>query len=94
MSVELQWLVYILRCADETLYTGVTRDLGRRLRQHNGELVGGANYTRARRPVVAIWFEECDDRSSAQVREAEIKRLSRRDKLSLVRSSPQAIPAD
>ncbi len=82
----------MLRCADGSLYTGVTRDLARRIRQHNGELVGGANYTRARRPVTAVWKEEWENRSAAQVREAEVKRLSRRKKLSLVRSSPLKIP--
>lgn len=83
----------MLRCADGSLYTGVTRDLGRRVRQHNGEIVGGASYTRGRRPVTAIWVEERQSRSAAQVREAEVKRLSRADKLSLVRSSPLEIPA-
>ncbi|WP_414982266.1 GIY-YIG nuclease family protein [Congregibacter sp.] len=93
MPESLLWSVYILRCADGSLYTGVTRNLVRRLRQHNGELVGGAHYTRGRRPVEAIWVEECENRSCAQVREATIKRLPRSDKLSLVRSSPQGIPA-
>lgn len=83
----------MLRCADGSLYTGVTRDLVRRLRQHNGEIVGGASYTRGRRPVTAIWVEERESRSAAQVREAEVKRLSRAEKFSLVRSSPQEIPA-
>lgn len=93
MSESLPWLVYILRCADGSLYTGVTSDLVRRLRQHNGELVGGAQYTRGRRPVEAVWVEECEDRSCAQVREAQIKRLSRSEKFSLVRSSPRGTPA-
>ncbi|EED31578.1 putative GIY-YIG catalytic domain protein [gamma proteobacterium NOR5-3] len=93
MSESLPWSVYILRCADGSLYTGVTRDLARRLRQHNGELVGGAQYTRGRRPVEAIWAEECEDRSCAQVREAQIKRLTRSEKLSLVRSLPRETPA-
>lgn len=78
------WCVYLLRCADDTLYTGVTRDLPRRLRQHNGELVGGASYTRGRRPVVLLWSEVSADRSAAQQREAAIKRLSRSEKLFLL----------
>ncbi len=53
------WWVYILRCSDDTLYTGVAVDRDRRIRQHNGELVGGARYTRSRRPVELIWSEEC-----------------------------------
>lgn len=84
------WFVYILRCADRSLYTGVTRDLNKRLRQHNGELVGGANYTRARRPVEVIWSEPCEDRSEAQQREARIKQLTRKQKLSLIAASSSA----
>ncbi len=78
------WYVYLLRCADGTLYTGVARDVQRRLRQHNGELVGGAAYTRARRPVELLWTEVCADRSAAQQREAAIKALPRREKLRLI----------
>ena len=77
---ESNWYVYILRCADETLYTGITTDLERRIRQHNGELVGGAKYTRVRRPVSLFWQEEHIDRSSASKREYEIKRLPRQKK--------------
>ena len=77
------WTVYILRCADDTLYTGVARDLGKRLRQHNGELAGGPRYTRGRRPVALLWSETATDRSSAQQREAAIKRLPKAQKLAL-----------
>ena len=79
------WQVYLLRCADGTLYAGVARDLQRRLRQHNGELAGGARYTRGRRPVELVWAEGCDSRSEAQARESEIKALSRAGKLALIR---------
>ncbi|GAB5415513.1 MAG: GIY-YIG nuclease family protein [Congregibacter sp.] len=82
-----EWVVYMLRCADGTLYTGVTRDLERRLRQHNGELVVGAIYTRARRPVEVLWSEASESRSLAQRREASIKQLSRQQKMRLVRDS-------
>ncbi|MFY0676668.1 MAG: GIY-YIG nuclease family protein [Neptuniibacter sp.] len=78
------WFVYILRCADETLYTGVTTDPDRRLRQHNGELVGGAKYTRLRRPVELVWKELHSDRSSACKRESGIKQLCRAEKLNLI----------
>lgn len=78
------WSVYLLRCADGSLYTGVAADLCRRLRQHNGELVGGPRYTSGRRPVELLWSEDAADRSAAQVREAQIKRLSRRQKLALL----------
>ena len=91
---EDDWTVYLLRCADGSLYTGVARDLARRLRQHNGELVGGAQYTRGRRPVALLWSESCADRSTAQRREASIKKLSRREKLSLCSAGPPELPAD
>jgi len=74
------WFVYLLLCADGSFYTGVTTGLERRIRQHNGEIVGGANYTRARRPVALAWYEVCIDRSVAQQREYSVRRLSRREK--------------
>ena len=77
------WYVYLLQCSDGSFYTGVTTDIKRRLRQHNGEIVGGANYTRARRPVALAWYEACEDRSVAQQREYSVRRLSRREKQDL-----------
>ena len=77
------WHVYLLICADGTLYTGIARDLNRRLRQHNGDLAGGPRYTSGRRPVELVWSEAAEDRSAASQREAAIKRLSRRQKLAL-----------
>lgn len=77
------WHVYILECADGTLYTGVARDLEQRLRQHNGERPGGPKYTRGRRPVTLLWAAPAPDRGAAQQREAAIKKLSRRRKLAL-----------
>jgi putative endonuclease len=78
------WHVYILECEDGTLYTGIARDLARRLRQHNGELAGGPRYTRGRRPVRLLWSDTVVDRSLAQRREAAIKNLSRDAKLQLI----------
>jgi putative endonuclease len=78
------WRVYILRCGDGTLYTGVTRDIERRLAQHNGDCAGGPRYTRGRRPVTLLWSEPAADRGSALQREAAIKRLSRVEKLRIV----------
>lgn len=78
------WHVYLLRCADDTLYTGIARDLERRLRQHNGELAGGPKYTRGRRPVALLWACTEAGRGAALQRELEIKRLSRAAKLALV----------
>jgi putative endonuclease len=88
------WYVYVLRCGDGSLYTGVARDVERRLRQHNGELAGGARYTRGRRPVELLWSEAHGDRAAAQSREAVLKRLPRRAKLALIRRGPPALPAD
>jgi putative endonuclease len=82
-------MVYLLRCADRTLYTGVTADLERRLRQHNGELAGGARYTQGRRPVQLVWCEHAPDRAAAQRREAALKRLSRTAKEALVANDRQ-----
>lgn len=77
------WWVYLLRCADGTLYTGITTDVARRLAEHNGEGGQGARYTRSRRPVQVIHTEATDSRSAATQREAAIKRLDRARKLAL-----------
>lgn len=74
--------VYILRCADGTLYTGSTTDLDRRLAVHNSGK--GAKYTRSRRPVELIYHEELENWSAALRREAAIKKLTREEKLGLV----------
>jgi len=84
--METRWHVYILECADGTLYTGVTTDLGRRLTEHN-DSIAGAKYTRARRPVTMKYAEEHISRSSATKREAELKKLSRAKKLDLLNSA-------
>ncbi len=68
------WNVYIVRCADQTLYTGIARDLGQRITQHNAGT--GAAYTRARRPVILVHQESAPDRGAALRREAAIKRLT------------------
>ncbi|MCH7883502.1 GIY-YIG nuclease family protein [Patescibacteria group bacterium] len=77
------YIVYILKCSDDTLYTGSTIDLTKRLREHN-EQKGGAKYTRARRPVVLVYKEECEILAQARERETEIKQMSRDEKLLLV----------
>lgn len=78
--------VYILRCADGTLYTGCTNDLARRLRTHNAGK--GAKYTRARLPVELVYAEEAADKSQALRREAAIKALPRSKKLKLIGKRP------
>ena len=79
-----KWLCYILCCADETLYTGITNDLTKRLAAHNAGTA--ARYTRARGPVELLFVERCSDRSAALKRKMEIKRLLRAEKLALIES--------
>jgi putative endonuclease len=81
------WYIYILRCRDNSLYTGVTTDCERRLHEHN-HTVRGAKYTRARRPVALAYQEEAVSRSEAQRREAQIKRLSASRKEALLAATP------
>lgn len=76
------YYVYILRCADNTLYTGSTNDLIRRVETHNRGR--GAKYTRPRLPVELVYHEELADKSAALRREAQLKKLSRQEKLALV----------
>ncbi|MFW5993998.1 MAG: GIY-YIG nuclease family protein [Halanaerobiaceae bacterium] len=74
--------VYIVKCSDNTLYTGYTNDPVRRIEEHNSG--DGAKYTRGRRPVKLVYLEEFADKSEAMKREYEIKQLSRTDKLELI----------
>lgn len=85
------WTVYILRCADDSLYTGIARNLATRLAQHQGEQAGGAKYTRSRRPVTLAWSRSTKDRSTALQLEAAIKKLSRPKKLLLIAQSEEAV---
>ena len=77
------WYVYIIRCNDDTLYTGITNDLNSRLKQHN-EGKQAAKYTRARRPVTLAYSEMMQSRSAALKREHAIKKMTRAAKLSLI----------
>ena len=80
------YFVYIVKCADNTFYTGIATELERRIEEHNGS-DKGAKYTRARRPVNLVYSEEYPDRSSASKREYEIKKkMSRAEKLKLIES--------
>lgn len=77
----MNWYCYLLRCADDTLYCGISNDLEKRLLTHNaGE---GAKYTRGRTPVTLLYHECCADKSAALKRELQIKQLSRVQKLAL-----------
>ena len=82
MTDEKQWVVYLVTCADGTLYTGVTNDLERRIEQHN-KGNKGAKYTRTRRPVTLFKSFVMPDKSSALKEEYRIKQLSRDEKLKL-----------
>ena len=76
------WKLYILRCGDGTLYTGITTDVEKRLAAHRSGK--GAKYTRGRSPLELVYREECGDHSAALKREAEIKKLSREEKEKLI----------
>lgn len=78
------YFVYILKCNDGTLYTGITSDLDRRIKEHNSSKLG-AKYTKVRRPVKLVYSKEFFDRSTAMIEEARIKKLSRSDKLDFIR---------
>ena len=78
------WTIYILRCADNTLYTGITTNIHRRLNEHNGTNNLGARYTRSRRPVVLVYQEQATSRSAASKREYEIKKMSKLKKEKLI----------
>lgn len=82
-----EWFVYILRCADDSLYTGITTDLNRRVKEHNENNKSGSRYTRARRPVQLVYREMYNSRSDASKREAEIKQLSHYEKNILITNS-------
>ncbi len=77
------WFVYMVRCADGSLYTGITKDVKRRCQQHNDGIA--SRYTRSRRSTKLVFQETHPSRSAALKREAEIKAMTRRDKLALIR---------
>lgn len=77
------YFLYILECADQTLYTGITTDVERRVAEHN-DSVKGAKYTKARRPVRLVYSAEFENRSEATKEELRIKKLTRDEKLRLV----------
>ncbi|VAW51358.1 hypothetical protein MNBD_GAMMA06-945 [hydrothermal vent metagenome] len=79
------WFVYVLRCADNSLYTGITLNIDKRLDEHNGIEKNGAKYTHSRRPVELAYLEATTSRSSACKREHAIKNLKKSEKEILVR---------
>ena len=80
--MEHTWKLYILRCRDGSLYTGITTDLEKRVATHNSGK--GAKYTRGRCPLELVYSENCPDHSAALKREIEIKSLTRGEKLKLI----------
>ena len=76
--MEKKWYLYVLRCGDGTLYTGITTDVQARFAQHRAGK--GAKYTRGRGPLEVVYTEECDDHSAALKRELAVKALSREEK--------------
>jgi putative endonuclease len=83
---EMAWFVYMIEVSDRSLYTGVTTDVQRRFAEH-GDTDKGAKYFRGRKPLKVVYTQSLPDRSSALKREAEIKKLTRKNKLQLIGSS-------
>ena len=81
--METKAYMYVLECADGSLYTGYTTDVEKRLKTHNAGK--GAKYTKSRRPVILVYYEEYETKSEALRREAAIKKLSRQEKLRMIR---------
>ncbi len=80
----MNYFVYILRCSDGSYYTGITNDLEKRLRQHNGEISGGAVYTSNKRPVYLVRYESYETHLEAARREVKIKQMTRLQKEKLI----------
>ena len=90
---KASWTVYIVRCADGTLYTGVARDVQRRLNEHNSVGALAAKYTRSRLPVALVHQEQAANRSAACKREHEIKSMTRQAKLELIQRTARRLRA-
>jgi predicted GIY-YIG superfamily endonuclease len=78
----MTWYVYIVRCSDGTLYTGIAKDINKRMQLHNEGK--GAKYTRGRRPVELVWSMVCGTKGSAQIIERLIKKQPRKNKLLVI----------
>ncbi len=89
-----QWYVYLLSCADASLYCGITTDLQRRVQEHNGEKAGGAKYTRGRRPVYLCAYACCADRKSALQTEAFIRTVPKKKKIATLEALQVAYCAE
>jgi putative endonuclease len=87
-----EWQVYLLECADGTYYCGVTKDVVRRLKQHNGTLSGGAKYTRTRQPVKLLASCACESKSAAYRLEHMLKSQPRSQKVAVLQSHASSAP--
>ena len=83
------WLIYILECRDGSFYCGITNNLEKRLKQHKGEIKGGAKYTRSHWPCKLVYEEKSASRSEALKRETIIKKMSKVEKQTLINSLKQ-----
>ena len=81
----MKYFFYIVRCSDDSLYSGITTDLKRRIEEHNSDGKKGAKYLRAKKPVQLVYFEKFKDRNSALVREAEVKKLPKSKKKQILK---------
>ena len=86
ISPQKKWLIYILKCRDGSLYCGITNNIEKRLKQHKGEIIGGAKYTRSHWPCKLVYKEKSTSRSEALQREIVIKKMSKVEKQTLVNS--------
>jgi putative endonuclease len=78
------WYVYVVQCSDHTFYTGIAKDLEKRMMEHNTNDRLGARYTKSRRPVQLVYVEEAENRSAATKRELQIKQLTKKKKENLI----------
>ncbi len=88
------WIVYIVRCVDDSLYTGITNNIRRRIDEHNNNNRTASAYTRARRPVNLVYKETYSTRSLASKREYEIKQFSKNEKEALLSTVPEVVIDD
>ena len=89
IKTQKNWLIYILECGDGSFYCGITNNIERRLKQHKGEIIGGAKYTRSHWPCKLVYEEKSVSRSKASQREAIIKKMSKIEKQTLINSFKQ-----
>ena len=86
ITPQKNWLIYILECRDGSFYCGITNNIERRLKQHKGEIIGGAKYTRSHWPCKLVYKEKSASRSKALQREVIIKKMSKDEKQILINS--------